>query len=219
MWLTLPLLFVIIYPYINTTKYNNYNTRNLIDIVKYENDNEIETLLDWIEFGANINIINTHKNTIIDDNMKYYNPLMIAAKLGKIQHLMVLIAAGSDVNKSEQIENKTPLHIATINNNNKCVALLLKCGANVHLCDNYMKTPLHYASLYGNVDVVKLLLKYCANLFQKDKENKTAISIAKENKKEKVLQFLHKYNQKFHHNDNYPDKQKGKGKHLQPQMN
>ena len=46
---------------------------------------------------------------------------------------------------------------------------LLKCGADVHFCDDFeLSTPLHAASRAGNLNIVKMLLKYGAHASVQD---------------------------------------------------
>ena len=203
LWITTPLLFALIYPYIlNDDKH--HDSRNLLDIVNLYDDTEIETLLDWIEFGADTQIINN--KTLINDDTKGYNLLQIAAKKGKLQHLMVLLASGSiDINFHEEIEKRTALQIATINNKLKCMVLLLKSGCYVNDIDKYNRTALHYGAIFGGVDSINLLLKYNANPFIKDNEGKDAISLAKDHSNNEVYKFLLSKCKKM--NDHHYDKE------------
>ena len=113
---------------------------------------------------------------------------------------MVLIASGTNLNYHESREHKTALHIAACNNHIKVMALLLKRF--VDDIDKYHRTALHYSSIFGSVDSISLLLKYKANIFKRDQFNKTPMMIAKENGNNDIYNFLKRYNDRFHHNNN-----------------
>jgi len=56
-------------------------------------------------------------------------------------------------------ENRTPLHLACINNNINFVKIMIDKKVKLELKDNYYNYSLNYAIKYGNSELVKLLLE------------------------------------------------------------
>ncbi|MBX9831028.1 ankyrin repeat domain-containing protein [Candidatus Babeliales bacterium] len=83
--------------------------------------------------------------------------LLVAAKNGNIQRVTELIAAGANINTTNE-QGFTPLHAATPHGDTTCVQLLLTAGANVNAQDAKGKTPLEYAALIGHVACVQLMV-------------------------------------------------------------
>ena len=73
--------------------------------------------------------------------------------------------------KKEDIDEKdvcgrTPLWVASYNNNTDIVNLLISSGADINRADNYGITPLHNASRYGNTNIMALLISSGADINQ-----------------------------------------------------
>lgn len=89
----------------------------------------------------------------------YNARLLKAAYEGDVELLKLLIAAGADVNTSED-GTLTPLIIAASEGYAACVEQLLESDAiDVNFADDCGKTALHHAAEEGYADCVKLLLE------------------------------------------------------------
>ena len=69
---------------------------------------------------------------------------------------------GDLINNKQPASGMTPLHIAALNASERCVGMLLRAGALVHMRDSLGHTALYYVS----TQIVSLLfcLDYSANI-------------------------------------------------------
>ena len=87
---------------------------------------------------------------------QYDKEIFNAAGKNDIEQLSLLIAAGADVNATND-DGYTPLDWAAVNT--ECVKLLLAVpGIDVNKVNKYSMTPLNMAALIGRTECVKLLL-------------------------------------------------------------
>ena len=96
--------------------------------------------------------------------------LIDATEAGDIESIKQHLAAGADVNATDEV-GWTPLHHAIIfneKNQMKIVELLIDKGADVNATDEVGRTPLHYASANGHKEVAELLISKGADLNAKD---------------------------------------------------
>ena len=104
----------------------------------------------------------------------HQTPLHLAAKnrADAVDIVECLLQAGAEKDARNQ-DGWTPLYNAAIRNNNSCLILLLKSGANIEAktTDSWERTPLHVASARGNLSTVKLLLAHGANPCARAREN------------------------------------------------
>jgi len=109
--------------------------------------------------------------------------LLYASKNGQVEVVKKLIQAGGEVNKKEEVNGFTPLHLASENGHLEVVKILIKAGGEVNapIKDGLWKgeTPLHRASLYGHVEVITALLAAGADKTLKDKWGDTPHAYAK----------------------------------------
>ncbi|CAH1798858.1 unnamed protein product, partial [Owenia fusiformis] len=119
----------------------------------------------------------------------YYNtPLTLAARLGHVDILKVLIEADADVDKAGcAYKQCTPLIYAAKYHENissaaEMIAILLEAGADVNKADILRhRTPLHWAAFIGNLEGVKHLVNAGADVNTMDTHERTALHRAVEN--------------------------------------
>lgn len=87
-----------------------------------------------------------------------------AAKLGDVEELKRLIAAGADVNIVDEEWMCTPLGVAASHGQLAAAALLLNLGARVDDAGIEGDTPLHDAAYAGHLEVARLLLAAGADI-------------------------------------------------------
>lgn len=109
------------------------------------------------------------------NNYSKVTPLHLAAKHPNLVSLF--IKKGANVNVLDR-DNKTPLHYAATNGNEKSIELLIKKGAKIDAKDSNQKTPLHYAAEWGNSKSVELLINNNANPKNLDENNNSPLHYA-----------------------------------------
>ena len=88
----------------------------------------------------------------------YNKSLISAAETGEVHMIALLIAAGADVNITDNSDS-TPLLLAAEEGHIECVQLLLSApGIDVNMANQYGKTPLFRAAEIGYTECVRLLL-------------------------------------------------------------
>jgi len=97
-----------------------------------------------------------------------YNPLHLAAKLGKLEMIELLIEHGADKTITTwdkgDLHSNTALHLATKFADVPTVQLLCKLGFDVNYMGSVKRTPLHMALSRGDLDIFKALLDCGADL-------------------------------------------------------
>ncbi|XP_077746993.1 uncharacterized protein LOC144309906 [Canis aureus] len=88
------------------------------------------------------------------------------------------------------VENTTALLKAVQSQDEACVDILLKHGANPDLKDIKGNTALHYAALGDNVTIAQKLLLKKVNMEIRNKDGLTPLLLAVNEKKEKMVAFL-----------------------------
>jgi ankyrin repeat protein len=106
--------------------------------------------------------------------------LQVAAYLGSLKAVEVLIAAGADVNAVDG-SGGTALHRAVRGQKLPMVAFLLESGAKPDGVLARYKTPLHYAAERGGIDILQLLLDHNANINAVDEFGWTPLYYAEAN--------------------------------------
>jgi len=86
--------------------------------------------------------------------------LHAAAGCNMMNVVKALVKAGADINATEDVFKRTPLHWAARSNyiDIDTIKFLLKKGADINAIDACGETPLHFAIRYGNESVVNALL-------------------------------------------------------------
>jgi hypothetical protein len=115
---------------------------------------------------------------IIAQDIQLIKTFINKAGEGDIKTVKALIDVGIDVNSQDPNTKRTALMSASGSAQKEIVKLLISCGANVNLKNNYDMTALHYAAINGSSEIVDILLKNGADATIKDKGEKTPIVYA-----------------------------------------
>jgi ankyrin repeat protein len=136
-----------------------------------------ESLHDPPDFQDKAEDFGLSKLSLKDDNQSQSDPedkkclsleedpilaLRIFALQDRTEEIIPLIKSG--VHPDSSRDDKTALHIATMNDSRYLVLFLLKCGANINKKTNDGLTPLHLACMYGHSKMVDILLVHGANV-------------------------------------------------------
>lgn len=100
-----------------------------------------------------IELIDVNQRGAVDDT-----PLHIAARMGEVEDVEILIANGADVNIVGDLGN-TPLHQAAMNGKCNVIKVLIKSGADLLLKNEFDQTPFKVAELGNHNDAARLLRK------------------------------------------------------------
>ena len=91
---------------------------------------------------------------------------------------------------AQDINDNTPLHVASFHGKSTVVTILLEGGASVDARDRQGGTPLHDASQGGHLEVVRLLLGRCADPRARNRKGETPFQIASKKNHGEVTQLL-----------------------------
>lgn len=83
--------------------------------------------------------------------------LLISVRYGRTKTVGLLIAAGADVNKENNVNTLTPLLIAIVDQYAEIVELLIAAGVDVNKTDAVGRSPI-YVAIHGNIKIIKLLI-------------------------------------------------------------
>ncbi|XP_072365021.1 inversin isoform X1 [Scyliorhinus torazame] len=109
--------------------------------------------------------------------------LHLAAQKGNYRFMKLLLSRHANWMQKD-LEEMTPLHLATRHKSPKCLALLLKFMApgEVDTQDKNKQTALHWSAYYNHPEHVKLLIKHDSNIGIPDIEGKIPLHWAASNK-------------------------------------
>ncbi|XP_044514226.1 inversin [Gracilinanus agilis] len=109
--------------------------------------------------------------------------LHLAAQKGNYRFMKLLLTRRANWMQKD-LEEMTPLHLATRHKSPKCLALLLKFMApgEVDTQDRNKQTALHWSAYYNNPEHVKLLIKHDSNIGIPDIEGKIPLHWAANHK-------------------------------------
>ena len=130
-------------------------------------------------------VANPKTNIEIEDKAGE-NAMMMAALVGDLNFVNLLIAKDAEVNK----KGWAPLHYAAANGHDDIVKVLLDHSAYVDAGSPNGTTPLMMAARGGHVSTVKLLLDNGADLTVKNQIGMTALDFAKTYKEPDVVEGL-----------------------------
>lgn len=98
-----------------------------------------------------IDLVEANQKGMGDDS-----PLHVAARMGLINDVILLLKHEADINACGDI-GLTPLHYAAANGHINALKLLIKEGANINSKDEFGKTPLDWAKSESRMEVVDFL--------------------------------------------------------------
>ncbi|XP_078093347.1 inversin isoform X2 [Mustelus asterias] len=126
-----------------------------------------------IKAGVNVNKADRSQRTA----------LHLAAQKGNYRFMKLLLSRHANWMQKD-LEEMTPLHLATRHKSPKCLALLLKFMApgEVDTQDKNKQTALHWSAYYNHPEHVKLLIKHDSNIGIPDIEGKIPLHWAASNK-------------------------------------
>ena len=153
-------------------KLNQENNNLLWEAIEHNDIKEVKKLLDLNKPPQFIPQVNA-------PGLNNWTALHMAAARGFLEICETIITIGGiSILNARTSMNRTPLHLASIQNHIKVVSLLINQGAKVDLIDNDYNTCLHYASNQGYNDIIELLLKKNSKVNIKNNLGRTPIDIA-----------------------------------------
>jgi ankyrin repeat protein len=124
-------------------------------------------------------------------NLSVEPEITMAVRVHDLHHVLILLAAGADVNERDEGMEQTPLMRAAQVGDAAIAQALLNHGAAVNAQDDEGKTALMFAAERGNTPMVRLLLDRGASLDTRTAEGATAWTLAREQGHRAVLKWLH----------------------------
>ena len=123
-----------------------------------------------------------------------WTSLSLAAADSHLELCCMLLDHKAEVNPRDEngFTESTPLLFALQRVKPDIALLLLKHGADVHVCDTSGKTPLHFAAANEHIDVVRMLLEHNVAVNSRDDQTSTPLLFAlqKGNLNPHVLRLL-----------------------------
>ncbi|XP_059622402.1 ankyrin repeat domain-containing protein 27-like [Phlebotomus argentipes] len=109
-------------------------------------------------------------------------PLHVAARAGQQSTLLLLLHAGAKIDARTSLGAETPLHLAAVNGQDRCVKAILYFCDHMHVPQISInarnmrgETPLHLASRWGFASIVESLMEFGARGDVRNKVGITAI--------------------------------------------
>ena len=122
-------------------------------------------------------------------NLTTARPLQIAASVGNLQILTLLLAHRAFIDSVDG-QHATPLHYAAGHARIDTVKRLVEAGANPNALDWNLQSPAMRAAQQGHVNCVRVLLEAGADIQLRDTYGQTALHLAAESGAKDVFFFL-----------------------------
>lgn len=161
---------------------------------------KVSCIRSLIKYGANVNAGLTGKSPLhyavlcnacdcvetllkakaLPNNPQVYTetPLHVAASLGSIKNVELLLAYGADVRVQFGSSRSTPLHFAAEEGSAECTKLLLKSGADCNAKNSRGQTSLHLAALVQSSETLEILINAGGNVNAEDDDGRTPLHTA-----------------------------------------
>ena len=136
-----------------------------------------------VVFQAKSFQLNWAPGALVDEEHKLPSPLHAAASLGRAGTVQLLLDAGADIDRTDNVGN-TPLFRAVWRGHIYMVQLLIKRGAQPNIGDTGGYTPLHVAASghfadQSSIKLIKILIEGGADPDRGDKRGHTPIQEAR----------------------------------------
>ena len=105
-------------------------------------------------------------------------PLHVAASLGSVDCVKLLLSHGADVRVQFSTARSTPLHLAAEEGSPECTQLLLEAGALPDAKNSRGQTALHLAALAQSGETLDILLASGASVNAEDDNGRTPLHAA-----------------------------------------
>ncbi|TGK33325.1 ankyrin repeat domain-containing protein [Leptospira gomenensis] len=117
----------------------------------------------------------------VNGNLYYgLNPLSLAVKYAEPETVRILLDAGCDPNRRDEITGLSPLiHSILEENPIEIVSILLEGGADPDLKDFIGMSPLHHCVNEGKLEPFRILLEFGADPNVQDNDGVTCMNLAK----------------------------------------
>ena len=132
-------------------------TRPLFKAVLYKKHKVLQELVTKNEID--VNEIACYEDLVV-------RPLYLAALIGHLKCVTILLAAGADPNLEDD-QNQTALHVSARSGNLECLERLILAGGNVNHQSTLGVTPLMSAAGNGHIECIKLCLARGAHVNHK----------------------------------------------------
>lgn len=134
-----------------------------------------------------LKIISTLKSKI--DRYANNKRIIRAASISDITSISDSIKGGADIN-AKNASGRTPLHLALVNENEKCLRYLLANHADTNPQDHFGLTALHLAVCRNSHRGVKALIDASADISIRDKIGRSPLDIALIYNKLSIFTFI-----------------------------
>ncbi|XP_063985530.1 transient receptor potential channel pyrexia-like [Diachasmimorpha longicaudata] len=148
-----------------------------------------------LESGASPNITEVFTET----------PIHIAASLGSVRNVQLLLKHGANVQLRHGSEKSTPLHLAAEIGSWECCKLLLQAGAPINAQNTRNKTAMHLAATAQSAETVKVLLEFGGDPNAVDKTGRTPLhcAVAKRQEGNEMIEILLQAGSDINQPDNF----------------
>jgi hypothetical protein len=155
--------------------------------------------LDAVSLAIQTNSLDCLELLIVSGNIKSLMPIHLAAKIGKLEPLEILVSAGFPVDTVDK-EGRSPLHVTALSVSNEIglvvSSLCISSPKSIKRYDYEGYTPIHFAVIHDNLPVIDALIKAGCDSNLASQTGKTPLQIAKEKRKANAEQFLQDLEQK-----------------------